>query len=341
MKNQSKKKRIGAVLAAIGVALSFACGNVLTAYAEDSSSSSGVGAFTGSKSPVSVYDESAIIDDLPSLKVSDYPKDENGHHQVIQFSEFCYSEKTLLDEHYGLYFYVYNPTEVPVYEYGNVALMANGYNTDGTPAGYSNVELTILDTAYNNRFLKFKVKDSAGFLAKARAYAAAHGGKRRYDIAGLQLRHTSGSYQMDEAFGKTYYCSGYAKGYGAQSTDDSSLSVRVDTLETIELEVFYTYYRTEDYQNYVCDELDSVYFAVPNRYFREYGDKLQKIKAEWWEYKTNPIFVTKDNDAYEEMQSYIGLDLSGYENMSREDLDWRVLWEETYEYGSQRNFLLS
>lgn len=83
----------------------------------------------------------------------------------------------------------------------------------------------------------------------------------------------------------TYSFTGYAAGYGADANAASTLFCTSNELDTIELSVRHTFYRTKTsikgagYQN----QIDTVYFTVPKRYLDTYG-KLQKIKAEWWEY---------------------------------------------------------
>ena len=81
----------------------------------------------------------------------------------------------------------------------------------------------------------------------------------------------------------------------------------MEYLETITLDVKHTFYRTQTsskgagYQN----QLDTVYFAVPQRFFDTYG-KLQRIKAEWYEYKTKDIVVTSNQEFYDQAYPHIG-----------------------------------
>ncbi|MBQ7340511.1 MAG: hypothetical protein IJW43_06640 [Clostridia bacterium] len=53
------------------------------------------------------------------------------------------------------------------------------------------------------------------------------------------------------------------------------------------------------------NEVNTVYFAVPERVFEMYG-KLQKIRAEWWEYKTKMAAVTSNQNFYNQMLQYTG-----------------------------------
>lgn len=92
---------------------------------------------------------------------------------------------------------------------------------------------------------------------------------------------------------RSYTYTGYAAGYN--DNDISTLECSISELDTISLNVKDTFFRTQSselgqgHQN----QLNSVYFSVPNKYINDYG-KLQEIKCEWYEYKTQPIFVTSD-----------------------------------------------
>jgi len=66
-----------------------------------------------------------------------------------------------------------------------------------------------------------------------------------------------------------------------------------------------------DHQN----QLNSVYFAVDNYFFEKYG-KLQKIKAEWYEYKTAPIIVTSNSNIYNAVYDNRGTDVGTSYNKS-------------------------
>lgn len=277
------------------------------------------------------YTKTDIMEDLSDVSTALYPFNPLGEVQVIRFQEYCYSEKGFYEMYYGLFVYIYNPTEVPIRTERNFNKlnMATEYDEDGQPTEYNNVRLTYCDNV-SNRLYKFYVADPIPFLNRAKAYAKENGGKRRYDIAGVQLTHTDGTFTesqtKDRAYGYTYYFTGYAATCDINKPDAAStLKCSTEKLETLQLEVHQTNYRTGDYQNYVCDELNTVYFSVPDEYFDEYGN-LQKIKAEWYEYKTRPVFVTSDTDAYAALEPYIGKDIGE----STSELDWSVVWEEYY-----------
>lgn len=282
------------------------------------------------------YDRSSIEDDLRDVDISAYPADGNGRHFLMDevgFMEYGYSESSfIVDNYFGIYFYVYNPTEreVSTRAGANVVNMATAYNEEGEPTNYENVPITVLDCTDNHRFYKFRITDGAAVYERAHAYAQAHGGVRRYDIAGIQLWFT-GDQNATDSFTErgeksvTYRCTGYAAGCGEDNNEESTLDIDREKLESVELDVQKTFWRTQTsslgagHQN----QLDTVYFTVPQRLFDEYGE-LQRIKAEWWEYKTKPLFVTSNADWYNGVIGYMGTPLPrhGTQQYYDDDLDY-------------------
>lgn len=268
------------------------------------------------------FRRTSILDDLSDMDISLYPALPLAEPQVIRCQEYCYSEKPFFAEYYALIVYVYNPMETPLnIEARNTINMAVEYSADGKPSAWSNVKLTYLHKTENNRFYKFEVANWQTLLSMAMNYAQAHNGERRYDFADIQFTSMDGKSISSSAFNRTYYFNGYGAGCGASSSSESTLTCHVEGSETVELNVKHTNYRTGMYDdNDVCDELNTAYFSVGNNYFEKYGN-LQKIQAEWYEYKTNPIFVTSDEEGYDYLYNYIGTDIFDV------DLDWRVYWE--------------
>ena len=271
------------------------------------------------------YDQTTIEQDLASVDLSVYAKDGNGRHRLIDeagFMEYAYSsDASVAEDYFGIYFYVYNPTgrEVSSRTGANVVNMAVAYDTEGEPTEYANCAITILDYTDDHLIYKFKLTNSAGAYDRAKVYAAAHDGVRRYDIAGIQLwfsgdANATDSNSANEEKGRTYRCTGYSKGCGADKDADSTLQIAEEKLDTISLDVEHTFWRTMTsslgfgHQN----QLDTVYFTVPDQYFEEYG-KLQRIMAEWYEFKLKPEIIMEDaGDLYSGMQEYISVKLPEY-----------------------------
>ena len=60
------------------------------------------------------------------------------------------------------------------------------------------------------------------------------------------------------------------------------------------------------------DQLNSVYFAVPNDVLKKYGRQITEIKARWDEYKTGLLAVFDDKPAYDIFAPLVGKDMTQY-----------------------------
>jgi hypothetical protein len=271
------------------------------------------------------FDETNVMDDLKSSTVngqpfnlSSYPFDEKGTIQVIDFVEYCYSFRANQRANYGLYVYVYNPQglNLSTDSKRNKIQMAVRYNSEGNPADYVKFDLQFCskseDVNYKTLFYKFKVVDKK--VGDTTFSDRVNSNERRYDVSGIELLKYGAANATDYAVNGTYKFSGYAEGYGPDASAKSTLKCDVKYLETVELTVKHTFYRTltsskgAGYQN----QLDTVYFAVPKRFFYSYGT-LQRIKAEWYEYKTNDIVVTSSDDFYNKANPYIGVQTGSFD----------------------------
>ncbi len=271
------------------------------------------------------FDSTNVLDDLLSSTVDGksfdlkaYPYNELGSLQVINFVEYCYSYKRNMQTNYGLYLYVYNPQglNLSTNSKQNKVQMAVAYNSTGEVARYEKFNLEFCSRAeesnYKNLFYKFKVVDKRvdgkTFIERVNS------NERRYDISGLELLTYGQQNATEYGVGGTYKFTGYVKGYGPDATAKSTLSCVVENLETLALEVHPTNYRTnlsnlgKDHYN----EVNSVYFSVPERVYNTYGF-LQKIRAEWWEYKTKMAAVTSNRDFYNQMMQYVGKDVGDHD----------------------------
>ena len=261
------------------------------------------------------YDYTAIEDDLSGFDLSGYPANPEGSVRLIELAEYCYSDNPFRCVNYGLYLYVYNPQLLSVSHAANAnsVNIATEYDDEGKPVTYANKAIVYLDSTDNGLFYKFKIADPTDILSDAREYNGEYG-ERRYDIAGIQLRETGSQTSTDYTVGGSYRFSGYAAGYGG-SNAESTLTCDVIELETLELDVHHTFYRpegnnrlpiesdggTDNFQ----DQLNSVYFTVPNDVLDRYGD-FSSIHAEWNEYRTKPIWVTANTTVYDHLADYIG-----------------------------------
>ena len=263
------------------------------------------------------YDNTNVLDDLKSSTVNGekwdifmYSYDNNKTVSVINFVEYCYSYKANMQDNFGLYLYVYNPQglDINTETTANKVQMAVAYD-NGKPVDYAKFRLEFCSVStepdYYRLFYKFKIVDDEGqILSRLNSNA------RRYDISGIELLTKGSSNATEYYVGASYTFTGYVKGYGPDVNAESTLNCNVEVMETVSFTVKHTFYRSKTsslgagHQN----QLDTVYFRVPERLIDEYG-RLQRIKAEWYEYKTKEIVVTSNKDFYNAIKDYVGVTL--------------------------------
>lgn len=275
------------------------------------------------------FDKTDVMTDLESstvggkaFNVLDYPKDLIGIREtsIINFVEYCYNYRPHLQHNYGLYVYVYNPKEIVIdtKSVGNKIQLAVSYNADGIPNDYEKFDLKFCSKSedkYKNRFYKFRIVDRVSVRDNMKIVDRVNRDNRRYDVSGVELVTYGERNATEYKVSGTYQFTGYVAGYGADVNAESNLKSTVNELETIELDVKHTYYRTgvsalgKGHQN----QIDIAYFSVDNALLKKYG-KLQKIKAEWYEYKTAPIIITNKLDIYNQFLPYVGKKISDYDS---------------------------
>lgn len=283
------------------------------------------------------FDETNVMDDLKSSKnfnILSYPfyESEKPEMFIINVVEYCYTFDILRQENYGLYLYVYNPNgrDINITEGVNKVQMAVGYDSEGLPNDYEKFGLKFCSKSeekyYEGLFYKFKVidhlsKDGKTMLQRVKS------SERRYDITGFEILENKKNTAVEYGVGGTYKFTGYAKGYGPIADAESDLMCEVTDLETVELEVKHTFYRSKTsslgagHQN----QLDTVYFSVPKRLIEEYG-RLQRIKAEWYEYKTKEILVTSNGNLYNKACPYIGVNLGPTDEFGMQEYNENIYY---------------
>jgi len=260
------------------------------------------------------FETTNVLDDLLSADkdfTTKYPynTEVTSKIQLIQIVEYGYSNDEDLRDNYGLYVYLYNPTKMQIVKNSKsnqiqigVAYDTNPITKDSKVTSYEKFDLKFCSVStgeFDELYYKFRIVDKVGTDGKT-IEKRVNAEYRRYDISGIEIFENGKSNAEDYGVGGTYSFTGYAKGFNANDRNaDSTLQGKIDILETIDLEVQHTYYRTETsakgvgYQN----QIDTVYFSVPNEFFNKYG-KLQKIKAQWYEFVTKDIVVIDNSRIY-------------------------------------------
>lgn len=294
------------------------------------------------------FDNTRVEDDLADLDLQ-YVIDNYSDVSIVELVEYCYSDNVFKQGNYGLYLYVYVPdkTVLSIRDGANTVNIAVEYTEDTDiesgekvlkPIRYENLSLTYLDKSggeYENMFYKFKVTDPGEILVNAK-HCNTEYGERRYDIAGIQLQTMGESLPDDHSVGGTWHYTGFAKGYGEDENAESTLECSQTDLTTLRLFPKHTYYNTEQPKDpgtatntgNIYDRLSSVYFSVPNDILSLYGD-LSAVHAEWYEYRTKPIYVTGSERVYNKFIDNIGKTIP-YQTT---DLDSPSCYDPEIQYG--------
>lgn len=282
---------------------------------------SSVPAVAGAEDKIYPFDQIHVQKDLESIdgfSYLQYPYDPTGFRspQIFNVVEFAYSYRANLQDDYALYLYFYNPQalNIDATSNQNKVVMAVDYDNypitqDSAPTSYETFDLAFCSRStgdYENLFYKFRVVDHESADGKTILERVNSNG-RRYDISEVLLKTVGQDNATAYGVGGTFYFTGYAAGYGSDANAPSTLNCEVLDLETVDLEVKSTYFRTQSSQlgKGHQNQLNTVYFGVPDELLDKYG-KLQRVKAEWYEYKTKPIFITTNNAAYNNFKEYIG-----------------------------------
>ena len=251
------------------------------------------------------YDDTNVLDDLKSstingepFNIKDYPYNENANLQLINVVEYCYSYKANMQANYGIYLYIYNPQGLNIIDKSlsnKVQIQVKDH--------YEKLNLIFCNKSevaqYKGLFYKYKVDGANKFLEQLNS------NEREYKISGIELFINGDKNAREFKVGGIYKFSGYSKGYGPDSQSESSLVCVSEELETLELIVHHSTFRTsvssKGANHY--NQVSTAYFSVPDYIFKRYGN-LQKIRAEWFEYLLKEALITSNNDVYEGFKEY-------------------------------------
>lgn len=274
------------------------------------------GSFTFAEE-INTFDTINVMDDLRSSKdfdINKYPYNEHANPSIMNFVEYCYSFTKAKQGNYGLYLYIYNPQGLDwdIKNKGNKVEMKVGTDNGGNDV-YEKFELEYLskcdEPTFKNLFYKFKVIDHKSEHDGMKIVERVNSNSREYAVSSIELVTKGEANAKDYTIGGRYIFTGYAKGYGVDPTAENSLKCTTfKDLETLQIDVSSTYYRSgvSSLGKYHQTDLNSVYFGVPKATIKKYG-RLQKIAAEWWEYKTAPlIFCNKESYVTDFNANWVG-----------------------------------
>ncbi len=300
-------------------------------------------ALIGESTTVSLRDTN-VLDDLMSstdidgnrFDVNDYPDDEFGTLELITFVEYCYSADVQNNDQYGLYLYIYNPQarKINYNSKQNKITMAVDFDDKGNAIAFEKFNLQFVNASpepYVNRFLKYQIIDHVSELDCKTIEERVSSSKRKYIASEMEIAFVGEPNATAYGLGFKYEFTGFSKGFGAngESTLNATTS---NNEELVKLDVHPTSYIFDGVSSlgkYHQDTINSVYFAVDNVLFEKY-DTLQQIKAEWYEYKTSPIYVANSSFWYNQFidhkDIYVGLTNTRVDDclITYDGFDWQV-----------------
>jgi len=260
-------------------------------------------------------DTSLVMDDLKRMEAYDadrYDVDETVDYcEIVDLIEYGYDANGST-KNYALYLYIYNPSCKKILVnnslYSSVQLRAADADEeiagDGNP--WAKYSMTFLNCSSDNLFYKFRIDIPKSFMRMVDQNL------RCYEIADVELRFV-GDYisRSVGASGKWNY-SGYMEYHDPTRVNTvSSLEWVSTVLQTLELELKDASWKTQTssegrgYQH----ELSSVYFAVPDKIIRDYGNTsdphkgLRTVKGVYENYAIRGISTASD-DFYELADQY-------------------------------------
>ena len=231
------------------------------------------------------YEQSDVTGDLEGVDLTKYAG--LGTISLISFNEFGFDYMDMSG--YGLYMYIYNSTGKSITDYsaGNKVQLS----VDGKT--YNKYFMSILDKSEDNTVYKVKIIDDGSIKSAITGKSA-----RVYNISGMEWIISSIGVEDFPIATKFTYTGVPAMGEGEVSTLQCNVEQQ-DTVVITGLKDRQTVYRTDmDNQNMSShNQVNSVYFAIDDYFLTTYG-QLQSIEAEWWEYRTNQIVVTNNEELY-------------------------------------------
>lgn len=274
---------------------------------------------------------SDVLEDLAQSGVdgigfdaANYPADEDGEIRIIYAVEFGYTQIEALQQHYGIFVYIYNPTGVSIMPADTV----NNLTMDVDGSGYSEYELRFVSRSADNIFYKFKIIDNSNIVGE-RILDKVNPEMRTYSFGEFEYIAEGDFAFSSAALGMSFSYTGYSAALG-DGNNDSTLQCSFKQVRTISLEVKHANYKAGFSGNEVMGyqtDVNSVYFSIENEVLEEYGD-LVGLKATWHQYTTPNIPVIRDRDLYDELRRFSGAVVSSESMQSAYDANFVPLYYE-------------
>ena len=262
------------------------------------------------------FDTTNVLEDLEATTIDgkafsleDYAFNEKEQTTVLLLAEYCYSFYENKQGNYGLYLYVWNPRGLAF----DAASSRNAAELSfGDCEEYRKYPLRYLSRSekrgYEGLFYKYKIELTEE--QRIEMLSALNSSKRVYHVSGIELLTQGETSPHDYEVNAVYEYTGYAKGYGSNENDDSLSYTKYkgEVFTITENGLRQTFYRpagSNGKNSYTQDTLQTVYFAVPNRLFEQYG-VISELRAEWLKAKTAWGMVTGTEEYYKAFLDCVG-----------------------------------
>lgn len=247
------------------------------------------------------FDKTDVVDDLKSatidgkvFNINDYPYNKAGKLRMVTFIEYAYSFRQDQMDNYGLYVYIYNPSKETI----DVGRCYISMDVDGDSHKFVLDYINQSTGSFDKLFYKFKVRDVEvnGTTFKDRV----NPNYRRYAISEVEITEGKNAYNATSlGVSHEYVFTGYSQGYGADKTAESTLKSSSSSIETVELLVNHTTFRTNmsSKGNGYYNQVSTAWFTISDDFWCDY-DYLSAITAMWYEYQTKYMLVTNSEELY-------------------------------------------
>ena len=240
---------------------------------------------------------------FPEIDLSKYTGTSKDFIELITI----YEDITIADDYTWdghVYLYLFNPSG---------KLISGGTLTcpddDGKSTAFSLVPVLNSNAlAENNwRFMKLEVTGHWWHQYKKNEDGSPNIHSRKREITDLTMDYTDGS-------SRTFPYNGYfliEDQLNDSGTESKTVTGNFES--TVSLDINYTYYRTDTSPQgaYYHNQVDSIYFNVPN-YLKESYGKLVDVKLSYQRVRTNPVIVTDNEMLYADLLASIGIDASSF-----------------------------
>ncbi len=231
---------------------------------------------------------------FPNIDLSKYSATSGDFIELITiYEDITIASDYTWDGH--IYLYLFNPSGKAIN--GGSITVPNADN-DGNSATYT---LTpIFGTSYSStrytRFYKFEVTGHWVHSYAKNSDGTVNTAQRRRQLSSVTLNYANGN-SVTYPYNGEFITTDSTDTNGVKST---SVTGTFDS--QVNLDIDYTYYRTDTSDNgqYYHNQVDSIYFNIPN-YLKENYGKLTDVRLSYQRVRTTPIIVTDNATLYADL----------------------------------------